>query len=184
MERGARTGRLIVKRARVLPLSPGMEPTWRQSQEPQERPQWNKLSGTIHGAQNPGLGASVGQTLVLQRKSRTSKQSEGKPKYGRELLHASPELQDFLVEFRCPLVRDAQAHHNVRCLAEPSPGRRARDPRSVAMVPSPVRLDEIPKPVVVALLWAGRSRRGNDHRPFPHAAQLLEDDRAMPLGEA
>jgi hypothetical protein len=80
MGRRVRTGRLIVKRTRVLPLSPGMEPTWRQSQEPQERPQRNKLSGTIHGAQNPGLGASVGQTLVRQREPRTSKQSEGKPK--------------------------------------------------------------------------------------------------------
>ena len=28
-------------------------------------------------------------------------------------------------------------------------------------------LDEIPKPVVVALLRAGRSRHENDHQPFP-----------------
>src|SRR5713226_4542537 len=28
--------------------------------------------------------------------------------------------------------------------------------------------------VVVALLSASRGRHGNDHRPFPHAAQLLE----------
>jgi hypothetical protein len=37
-------------------------------------------------------------------------------------------------------------------------------------------LYEIPKPVVVALLQASRGRHGNDHRPFPRAAQLLEDD--------
>jgi hypothetical protein len=71
---------LIVKRTRVLQPSPSMEPTRRQSQEPQKRPQRNKLSGTIHGAQNPGLGASIGQTLVRQRESRASKQGEGKPK--------------------------------------------------------------------------------------------------------
>jgi hypothetical protein len=42
-------------------------------------------------------------------------------------------------------------------------------------------LDEIPKPVVVALLQASRGRHGNDHRPFPRAAQLLEDDGERPL---
>jgi hypothetical protein len=61
MGRRVRTGRLIVKRTRVLQPSPGMEPTRRQSQEPQERPQGNKLSGTIHRSQDPGLGVSVGQ---------------------------------------------------------------------------------------------------------------------------
>ena len=45
----------------------------------------------------------------------------------------------------------------------------------------PGALDEIPKPVVVALLRAGRGRHGNDHRPFPHAAQLLADDGERPL---
>jgi len=57
------TGQLIVKHTRMLQPSPGMEPTRRQTQEPQERPQRNKFSGAIHGAQNPGLGASVGQAL-------------------------------------------------------------------------------------------------------------------------
>jgi hypothetical protein len=57
-----------------------MEPTRRQSQEPQERPQRNKLTGTIHGSQDPDFGASVGQTRVRQRESRASKQGEGEPK--------------------------------------------------------------------------------------------------------
>ena len=95
MGRRVWTGRLIVKRTRVLPPAPGMEPTRRQSQEPQERPQRNELPGTIYGSQDPDLGVSVGQTLVRQRESRASKQREGKPEEGRELLHASPELQDF-----------------------------------------------------------------------------------------
>ena len=34
MGRRVRTGRLVVKRTRVLPPSPGMEPTRRQSEEP------------------------------------------------------------------------------------------------------------------------------------------------------
>src|SRR5204862_8108281 len=36
-----------------------------------------------------------------------------------ELLHASPELRDFLVECRRAQVRHVQAHHDLRCLAEP-----------------------------------------------------------------
>jgi hypothetical protein len=39
----------------------------------------------------------------------------------------------------------------------------------------PSALDEIPKLVVVTLLRAPRGRHGDDHRPFAHAAQLLED---------
>jgi hypothetical protein len=69
MRRRVRTGRLIVKCTRVLQASPGMEPTRGQSQEPQERRQWNILTGTIHGSQDPDLVASVGQTLVRQRES-------------------------------------------------------------------------------------------------------------------
>jgi len=37
-------------------------------------------------------------------------------------------------------------------------------------------MDEISKAVVVALLRADRSRHGTDHRRFPDAAQLLDDD--------
>jgi len=40
----------------------------------------------------------------------------------------------------------------------------------------PGAVDEMPKPVVVALLRAGRDRHGDDHRPFARTAQLLEDD--------
>ena len=44
-------------------------------------------------------------------------------------------------------------------------------PRSVATVTVPSALDETPKPVVVALLRAGRGRHGNDHWPFPCASR-------------
>src|SRR5262249_3448574 len=94
--RRVRTGRLIVKLTHVLPLSPGMEPARRQSQEPQERPQRHKRTGTIYSSQDPGLGASVRQTLVRQRESRGSKEGERQPKECGELLDASSERQDFL----------------------------------------------------------------------------------------
>ena len=98
---------------------------------------------------------------------------------GGELLYASPELQDFLVDGRRVQVRHIQAHHDLRCLAEPPTGRRARD--SEAGGDGHVRgaLDEIPKPVVVALLGVGRGRHGHDHRPFAHAAQLIGTSRAV-----
>jgi hypothetical protein len=62
------------------------------------------------------------------------------------------------------------------CLAEPSTGRRAGDSEICGNGHVSGALDEIPKPVVIALLRAGRSRHSNNHRPFHHAAQLLEGD--------
>jgi hypothetical protein len=82
-----------------------MEATRGQSQEPQERPQWHKVTGAIYGAQNPCFVASVGQTLVRQGESRASKQGEDEPEKCRELLHASPELQHFLLKFQCEQTR-------------------------------------------------------------------------------
>ena len=130
MGRRVRTGRLIVKRTRVLQASPGMESTRGQPQEPQERLQRHTRTGTIHVSQDPNLGASVGQSLVRQRESRASTQGEGEPKECRELLDASPELQDFLPEFRFLQVRHMQADPDLRCLAEPPTGRRARNASS------------------------------------------------------
>src|SRR5262249_47823649 len=52
--RRVRTGRLIVKRARMLQPSPRMESTRRQSKEPQECPQRHKLADAIHRSQDPG----------------------------------------------------------------------------------------------------------------------------------
>ena len=93
-----------------------MESTGGQSQEPQERLQRHKRTGSIHGAQDSDLGASVGQTLVRQREPRASKQSQCEPTEGRELLHASPEPQDFLLEFRRAQVRHVEANNDRRGL--------------------------------------------------------------------
>lgn len=62
-----------------------------------------------------------------------------------------------------------------RRLAEPPTGPRARDPEIRDDGHVPGALDEIPKPVVVALLSTPWGRHGHHHRPFAHAAQHLED---------
>jgi len=163
MGRRVRAGRLIVQRTRVLKPSPRMEATRGQSQEPQECPQRHKVTGTIHGPQDPDFVASVGQTLVRQGESGASKQGESEPKECRELLHASPELQDFLLKFQGLQVRYVHAYREPRCLAEPATGRRARNPEIRGDGHVPGAVDEIPKPVVVALLRAPRSRHEDDH---------------------
>ena len=99
----------------------------------------------------------------------------------RELLDASPQLQDLPSELWLSEVQDIQTDHRCRRRAEPRTRRRAGDSEvrgdgHVAGV-----LDEIPKPVVVALLRASRGRHGHDHRPSPRAAQVLEDDGERPL---
>ena len=99
MGRRVRTGRLIGKRTRVLQPSPGMEPTRRQAQGSQQRPQRHKLAGPIHGPQDPDLDAFVGQTLMRQRESGASQESERQPKERGEFLYASSECEDFLLEF-------------------------------------------------------------------------------------
>ena len=78
MRRRAGTGRLIGKRIRVLP-SPGMEPTRRQAEEPQQRPQLDARAGPIDGAQDPHLGAAVGQPLARQREPRGPQQGQHEP---------------------------------------------------------------------------------------------------------
>ena len=39
-----------------------------------------------------------------------------------------------------------------------------------------------PESMVIALLRAGRGRHAGDHRPFAHAAQLLNDDAGSSVG--
>src|ERR1700737_2968571 len=104
-----------------------MKPTWRQSQEPQERPQREVLAGPIHGAPDSYLGASVWQTFSCEPKPGGSEQNQRKPEQRRELQRASPQLQDFLSELRLREVRYIQTDHDGRRRAQPSTGRRARD---------------------------------------------------------
>ena len=63
--------------------------------------------------------------------------------------------------------RDSRGDH----LERAEVGRRGFDHHAAARLFRGVRvpdaLDEVPKPVVVAALQAGRGRHGHDHRPFP-----------------
>ena len=136
--------------------------------------------GPIHRSQDPDLDASVRQALVRQRESRASQQGQRESKECRELLDASPERQDFMLKFRGPQVRHVQAHHDLLWPATPPTGRRARDAEIRRDGHVPGALDEISKPMVVALLTAGRGRHEDDHRPFALAAQLFEDIAGRP----
>ena len=102
-------------------------------------------------------------------------QGRDEPERCRELPHASPELEDLLSKFRLGEVRHIQTDHDRRRDAEPPTGRRAGHSESGGDGHVPGPLDEIPKPVVVALLRAGRVGHGNDDRPFRHTAQLFKD---------
>ena len=171
MGRRVRAGRPIVKRTRVLQPPPGMEATRRQSQEPQECPQRHKRTGAIHGSQDSDLVASVRHAFVRQREFQASKQGESEAKQCRKLLHASPQLQDLLPEFRLREVRHFQTDHDPRRRVEPATCRRARhsEVRSNGQVPG--SLNEVSEPMVITSLWAGRGRHAHDHRRLFHAAQ-------------
>jgi hypothetical protein len=65
-----------------------------------------------------------------------------------------------------------------RCrFAQPPTRRRARDSQVRRYSHVPGALDQIPKPVVVALLRTGDGWQGNDHRRFRHTA--LNPSRTM-----
>jgi hypothetical protein len=115
-------------------------------------------TGALDRSQDPDLGASVGQPMMRQGESRGSKQSEDKPKQCPELVHASPERDDFSLEFRCVQICDVQADSDLRCVAEPPARRRERDAKIRRERCVPGALDEISKPVIVAPLMASRHR--------------------------
>ncbi len=72
-----------------------------------------------------------------------------------------------------------QTNHDRGRRAKPPTRRRARDSEAGGDGHVLGALDEIPKPVIVPLR-AGRGRHGHDHRPFAHAAQLIEDIAGRP----
>ena len=98
----------------------------------------------------------------------------------RELLDASAQLQDLTCRSSVSSAPTNQTDNDCRRRAQPPTRHRARDAEIRGDGHVPGASDEMPKPVVVALLRAGRGRHGHDHRPFPQAAQLLEDDGERP----
>ncbi len=88
-----------------------MESTGRHTEEPQDRSQREIRARSIHGAQDPHLGASVRQTRAGEVKPGGSEQRQREPQERGELLDASPQLQDLLSELGLREVRHIQAHH-------------------------------------------------------------------------
>jgi hypothetical protein len=80
------------------------------------------------------------------------------------------------LEFRFREIRHIQTAHDRWRRAESATRRRARDAEVRGDGHVAGAVDQMPKPVVVALLQASRGRHEGDHRRFPHAAQLLKDD--------
>ena len=63
----------------------------------------------VHSAQDSPLGMSVRQTLTCERESRGAEQGEHQAEQRRELLDASPQLQDLLPKFLLREVRVAKS---------------------------------------------------------------------------
>jgi hypothetical protein len=93
----------------------------------------------------------------------------------RELRNASPEFHDLLSQALCCTFVPLQTDHLGRARDEPPTCRREPDPEIRRDRQFPSTLDKIPKPVVVVLLRAPRSRHADDHRRFVHTDQPLED---------
>ena len=72
--------------------------------------------------------------------------------------------------------------HDLRRRTEPPAGGRARDAQIRRDGHVAGAVDELPQPMVIALLRTGRGHHPDDHRPFAHAAQLLADDAGPPPG--
>jgi hypothetical protein len=153
-----------------------MEPTGRHAEKPQDVSQREIRARPIHGAQDPPLGAPVRQTRSCEAELGGSEQGEGEPEQRRTLVDASPQLQDLRSELRLREVRNIRADHDLGRRAQPATRRRARHSEVRGDRHVPGALDKIPKPVVVALLQAGRRRHGNDDRLFPGGTQLLKHD--------
>ena len=77
------------------------------------------------------------------------------PEQRRELLDASPQLQELLPEFLLREVRHLQTDHDRRRRAEPPSRRRPRDTEICGDGQVPGALDKIQEPMVIALLRAG-----------------------------
>jgi hypothetical protein len=174
MGRRVRTRRPIIKCTRGLQPSPGMESTRRQSQEPQERPQRNTLAGPIHGSKDPDLGAFVGQSLAVKvnpalRSRASASRSNAVSFFTRR--------RSFRISCCSSALSDASRQRSPR----PSVACRATHGSSSERPREPWRwsrrwcVGRDPEAGDRSVAEGGPSLSREDHRPFPHAAQLLED---------
>ena len=97
------------------------------------------------------------------------------PKQCRELLDAVPQPQNLLPQFWFREVCQIKTDDDRRRGAEPPPRRRARDTQVRGDSQVSGASDEIPEPMVVALLRARGGPHLDDRRPFARPDQILED---------
>lgn len=138
------TGRRKHIRAAALP---GMKPTRGQSQEPEEHLQRRNARARSTARKILILARPSGRRPCVKVNPEVRSRGEGEPKECPEL-HASPERENFSLEFRCVQIRYVQADHDLRCVANPPTRRRARDAKIRCDRRVPRALDEISKPVI------------------------------------
>jgi hypothetical protein len=147
-----------------VPALPGVEPTRRQPEEPQEGLQRNACASLIDGTYDPSLVGTIGESLAGQREAGEAQQDQREPEQRREFLDGLLEFEDLVSEVQLGRVRDVQTDHHGWRHAEPPSRRRPRNAGISRDGQVPSVLHEFAQSVVVALLRAGRGH-DSDHRP-------------------
>jgi hypothetical protein len=125
------------------------------------------------------LASPSGRRVLESRNPEVCSRGQRQPEQSGESLDTLSELQNLVPKFRLCDVRDVDTDHNCRRRSEPPTRRRARNAeiRGDGRVPS--ASDEIPEPMVIALLRARRRFHATDHRHFVDTAQLLTGMRSF-----
>ena len=175
MRCGARTGRLIVERTCNLPSAPGLKPSRRQPREPKRslatacnRARANARPRRIRSLAGPS-GRRSPESLKPEARNRANANRSSPVSF-------STRRRSFRISCRsCGSGRSATSRLTTTIGAARSHPRAVerRDSQIGGEGQVPGALDEIPEPMVVALLRAGCGRHPDNHRPFADAAQLL-----------
>ena len=91
-----------------MPPLPDVEPTRRQSEQPQEGPQRNACAGLIDGTQDSQLVGTIVSRSPANVKPETRSRDQSEPEQCREFLDASSECEELLSEFPLGQVRHFQ----------------------------------------------------------------------------
>ncbi len=156
LRRCARTRRPVPEGARVLPTSPRLHTPRRDPDEAQHTSQRHLRARLCDGEQHFGLGGAVRYTRAGEPEARRVAHRQRESKQCGELADAAPQDHDVAPEFSLIAHEIGESHD--RCRSLPHPASRGR-PRDTAdgREPKVARLlDEVPEPVVVALLPASR----------------------------
>jgi hypothetical protein len=152
---------------------------------------WNRLGDTCRNCRSARNGmyararSTARPSCILLRPSASRSCDKSNPERrhttstsrssAASLRTPSAELEDLPSKVRLTEVRHVHTDDAPRRRTEPPTGRRARNPEIPGDGRVPGVVDQIPKPVVIAPLRAGRGRHGDDHRPSDHTAQLRRE---------